>query len=301
MASRRNRPTLYEVVHHSRRQTARPRPAAPPGPTSQPGPARPPVAGESALPAAPQPPDTPTIAPPQTELPTVQPARAQPAAAKFRWLNGVLEMQLPAPWLIVGVVALAAVFGLGLHSGARMAHLSQAGDPRDDLSLLTAQPPVEAVDSSRSRQFAETPPAPARVADTRRFEPAAPSQREPEPAAPAVSEPGPQTPARAQPPIATPPRPARQVEWLPGKYYVVVQHFRSDAARHAEEAQQYLAQNGVEAVLLRGSDIRLIIAQPFDSKGAAESTLNSIRKLGQKYDRGYSFADCYARVFKRGS
>lgn len=306
MASRRNRPTLYEVVHHQRKELVKRRAATPV--------AQPPGAA-SAPPAL----DRPTLATPTqsatlshtvTHVPAAKPAvreaSAPPAASNVRWFDGVLEFQLSAPGLIVGVIALSAVFGLGLYSGNRMADVAANGDPRDNLALLTAHPSDAARAIAEVQSTAEAnrdiqPPKPRTAVPVPSSEPVSriPGQAIVQPSdAEVVPQPPVHNPAGA---VATPPRPAAQeMDWAPGKYYIVVQHFPADAPKPADGAQQYLAQNGVNTVLLRGSDIRLIVTQPFDSKEAAGGAIASLKKLGQSYaESGYRFSDCYVRLFKR--
>jgi hypothetical protein len=325
MAHRRNRPTLYEVVQHHRKDLQKRRavtptnpPAAAPPPAAGPRPVDPTPIDESALP-----PDTPVRigAPGRRSAARAELSEERtiaPAATSFRWLNGALSMQLAAPSLVVALIGLAAWFGLGYYVGHRAASVERLGDPRDDLALLTAAP--EAGSEAAEPAVVATPPQSA----SRRNAPiaAAPPVRETarEAAREPVREVGP-PPVQAVRPPAAPAQPAiadtevvpapRAVEtpksntppeWQPGKFYIVLQHFPLSQAKAAEAARQYLAEQGIATVTVRQSDIKLIATEPFPSADAANGLMRKIKQAGKGYaDRGgYDFNQAYTRVLKKG-
>lgn len=78
--------------------------------------------------------------------------------------------------------------------------------------------------------------------------------------------------------------------WVKGNTYVVVQSFRGDAGQDAVQAQEYLAQHGIETEIIGSSQrgFRLIATQGFNCKDAtqqklAERYITKIGTIGQAY------------------
>ena len=115
---------------------------------------------------------------------------------------------------------------------------------------------------------------------------------------------------QAQPPATT-------VTLQKGYHYIVVQHFPKSRRADAEEAALFLQDNGIPCALQTGSDIRLVVTEPFQidqgnqaavrtEQRRANALLEQIRKLGQQFNSlrlqnglgGYTFSGCKLQSFK---
>lgn len=322
MAHRRNRPTLYEVVQHHRKDPPKRKPGAPANvPTT--GSAATPAAAphglgdttpidESALPA-----DTPVRISSPARMAAARAEMAEevaiaPAATSFRWLNGALSMQLAAPSLVVALIGLAAWFGLGYYVGHRAASVEHLGDPRDDLALLTAAP-----DGGNEHAEPAVVPTPAPNTGRRTTPPVTPAVRESARETTRESAQPAQPPRQAAPPPASPtvadsevvpaPRPVETPksntppDWQTGRFYIVLQHFPLSQSKAVESARAYLAEQGIATVAVRQSDIKLIATEPFPSADAANGLMRKIKQVGKDYAEhgGYDFNQAYTRVLKK--
>lgn len=294
MASRRNRPTLYEVISHNKRQPLMRRPLNPPigsaGPTSQATRSEP-AAGAARATAVVHAGVDEVGATAATAAETSPTAGAHPLVRILNWEIGI-------PGLVVGAIALMSLFGLGYYAGQRIAGLPEGGDPRDDLHLLAARPGLPVPPPAQERVSAPPPaPAESRI-PPRAVERDAPAAGDVEPAQRALEKPDNVRPEPSKPPVSPSPRTAFEPE--AGKLYVVVQHFKLSDRKPADDAQRYLREQGVETALVRGSDLRLIAVQPFDSRPEADRLVARIKEAGRNYaDHGYRFSDCLVRVLKR--
>ncbi|MGE3182153.1 MAG: hypothetical protein AB7N71_11015, partial [Phycisphaerae bacterium] len=212
-------------------------------------------------------------------------------AARFRWANEVLEARLDATDLmLVSLIAISLVIGAFFAGRTSNAPAEAA---RDDLAALVTGP-EETIDPPYGGTDSGWPQADA-----------APSTRVPadEVFVPQVANPPPS--------VVAPPSAAQQPttssklsieDFLPGKLYIVLQHFPDSKKSAALEAQAYLKKGGVQTVLLEGSDTRLIAWEPFDNYQRAErSTLRKqIIALGADYTGGYKFDRAYPTVVNRG-
>jgi hypothetical protein len=94
--------------------------------------------------------------------------------------------------------------------------------------------------------------------------------------------------------------------WVKGNTYVVVQLFDPGALEDAKRANEFLAQNGVEAVIVGGgtSKYRLIATQGFNRKDETQKVLADrflarVRTLGEAYDKAggrYKLEGYYATL-----
>ncbi len=105
--------------------------------------------------------------------------------------------------------------------------------------------------------------------------------------------------ARTPPPPE--PEPGPRFSFVPGYHYVVVQYFPGSKRSHANRAAEFLAENGVEAVVREGrGDWLLIATDAFQTPDAADGLIRRIKQIGDEYMKaggGYDFAGAAARRF----
>lgn len=102
-----------------------------------------------------------------------------------------------------------------------------------------------------------------------------------------------------------------QRAWVRGRNYVVVQQFKPDAIEDARAVREYLAQNGVETVIVSRPNLWhfIISTQGFDlqdttQKQLAARFMEKIRRIGAGYKAAggrYDFHDCYPMKLKGDS
>ena len=216
-------------------------------------PKAPPKAVDRKPPAAPEPVAEPS--PPETP-----PVDSRPV---FEVVGGQVRLALTSQWVAVaifclGLLLLAAYrigLGVGLDEGKRVGHQAAQARVRDDIQAARAKPPTEGLFQGVGPSPVVRPTAPA---------PAESDER------PAVED-GP--------------------SWVTGYTYVAVQDFRADAGADVQRARQYLAENGVETVVVEMDGdwkYRLITVEGFNrsdpvQRKLADEFLTSVRALGQEY------------------
>jgi len=99
--------------------------------------------------------------------------------------------------------------------------------------------------------------------------------------------------------------------WVRGNNYVVVQGFKPDALEDARTVRDYLAQSGVEAVIIRRSNgsYQVITVQGFNLQDSTQAELakrfmERIRQIGARFRAAkgrYDFHDCYLMKLTRDS
>jgi len=269
VATRKNRPVLFEVFSRSQRARGRgvtQRPAATPA-EAAPGRAAAPPRGEPS-------------------------GGTAPRSERARTERGRLVLTLGWPHLAVvlvgAVVVLAAVFQAGRRS-ARPAAEGQAA--LDEIMGASATVPTPPVEPARTAMAAPTP------GQGRASGPVA------TPSGPSVEE----NATKAPPPPVRPaptPKPTEAQEdyaFTAGAYYVVVQHFRTRDRELALAAQQFLMSKRVACVVRKGGgDLELVATEAFTSERAAQELVRRVVEFGKEYRAGgggYDFAQAKARKF----
>ena len=150
-------------------------------------------------------------------------------------------------------------FADGVADGRRQAQLSLQRTAESEIEKARNSAPVADLFAGigRSPVSREASPAPVSLAATRVSEPAS--------------------------------QPAR-TDWIKGYTYVVVQTFKGDARQDAVQAQDFLAQHGIETEVFgsTGRGYRLIATKGFNRKDATQKKLadrfvNKIRNIGSAY------------------
>jgi len=241
-------------------------------------------------PPPPPPEPTSTIAPPRA--PTTTPRGTYGAAPGVRVASRRIYLALGWPALAVAAVAVLFIGWVVFEAGTRAA--------RRRAELPPPAPFVEKpnVPESAQPRTGETELVPEhRPTDGQRIAtPPAPGEKRAEP-------------EHATEPPAAPSPPA--FEFKTGYDYVVVQHFSKSRLDVAVAAAKFLQARGVEAVIWRGDDLRVVAAEAFllkqkDAKAAeaekrrCEELKSKIRSLGKEFSKetGYAFEQCYSRILK---
>ncbi len=274
MASRKNRPVLYELVSHGGQPQAWPAPGPQTGTPSQPssGPEQPGAAPTEDLFTSPR-----------------------PAHATLRIVNGRVVLDLAWPYLAAVGVLLVVVLIATYHAGARSVH-PPSPKATDVQAVLRGK--------SDSEPPAAEPVAPRPTPQPGRSGPVV------TPRTPVPAEPPPETPPPAEAKPAEHEE-AASFALRPGYSYVVVQHLskRPAGVQAGEKIREFLTAKGIATVVRPGSgDLEVLVAEPFLTKqgdGAAAAhekerarqLVERIKKLGQEFNLvgGYSFDKCYLR------
>jgi hypothetical protein len=232
--------------------------------------------------------DEPAAAPsPVAEAPAVEPLRPSNAPAQLLEISGdrvrVSLTSFSAGVAIFLVLAvLTAAYLVGSRSG------DQAGFRRGyDVGRVAAASAPDEVTAARSQPPATHLLAPLAV----RTDASAPRDES----------------AKAKT-AATPAPTASSTGWVKDLTYIVVQEFPASAAERAKNAQQFLAQRGVETevVAISGGGVHLIGKQGYNHKDVgqkklAEALLAKIRTIGGQYyaaGGGYKL-EGYYKTLKR--
>lgn len=284
MASRRNRPTLYEVVHRSRREPLRRPTPVVKAPQPEVAPAPPPT--NASISDAGGPAAAPTAATVATN-PTVG-----SVAPAMKLQNGNLYVRLGLPGLALGGLAVIALLAAAYQAGRNTGLIAVGVDPRDDLHSLAAAPPGEGpVAEPPIRGPAAPPPVTTPVGGRPLPDPPLATNT----GAPAP--PRPAAPSAAQQPSPAPTVPA--FELVAGRTYVKIQHFPLSRDVDARAAQAYFAENGVATELMVDRrEIRLFSREDFEDRRAAQKLRETILRLGKTYKGGYDFqgAEIYVKA-----
>jgi hypothetical protein len=273
---RKNRPVLFEVFARTQRARGHAPATRPTAPASTP---------------APVPPAAPTAAPPPA------PTRIKSAAAPIGSAlleNGRLHVALGWPHLAVAGVILIVALTVAFQIGRRSAQPSTQAP--DDLSKLLATPPAP---EAPKKEVAAPKPGQGRSAGPV----VTPLNPTAEPAAKPKPPPVQPAPTPVQPPSEPPKaaKPAEEIEFAAGSFYVVIQHFRTRDRERATAARDFLSTKGIACVIRPGGgDLELIATEAFSSDRQAQDLVRRILDFGKEYrvaGGGYDFASAKARKF----
>jgi hypothetical protein len=185
--------------------------------------------------------------------------------------------------LFAVAIVLIGAFALGRQSGDRQGfkrgydagRVSFGAGPASEVDAARSQPPATHVVSGLLEDTKEGPSKPGKAALPR-----------------TTKETPPKTTVSADlaVPASEAPTEARQAKWIRGHTYVVAQEFAAGRADDAGRAQEFLAQNGVAAEVVRNRSgaIQVIAAQGYDrdnptQREMADQLLKKVQALGAKY------------------